>query len=159
MTACELAHLRASARRVFVPVGRRLVGEGDDRDDAFLVVAGVLNVYAEKDLAGGGFRRDGGDDDDLGAGAGRTTSTMAPARVKVGELGPGFVCGAARAVRPGGRRRVTSVVATPPGAEAIAVSGEALRRVLGERPMLENVVDDLEADGTLDVDDGFLARE
>lgn len=84
---------------------------------------------------------------------------MAPARVKVGELGPGFVCGAARAVRPGGRRRVTSVVATPPGAEAIAVSGEALRRVLGERPMLENVVDDLEADGTLDVDDGFLARE
>ena len=163
MTACELAHLRASARRVFVPVGRRLVGEGDDRDDrddAFLVVAGVLNAYAEKDLAGGGFRRGGGDDDDdLGSGAGRRTSTMAPARVKVGELGPGFVCGAARAVRPGGRRRVTSVVATPPGAEAIAVSGEALRRVLGERPMLENVVDDLEADGTLDVDDGFLARE
>ena len=73
MTACELAHLRASARCVFVPVGRRLVGKGDDRDDAFLVVAGVLNAYAEKDLVGGGFRRGGGgddDDDDLGSGAG-----------------------------------------------------------------------------------------
>ena len=56
----------------------------------------------------------------------------------------------------GGRRRVVSVVATPPGAEAVAVSGEALRRVLRERPTLENLVDDLEADGTLDVDDGLL---
>ena len=82
---------------------------------------------------------------------------MVPTRVKVGELGPGFVCGAARAVRPGGGDASHRWWRRRPGG-AIAVSGEALRRVLGERPMLENVVDDLEADGTLDVDDGFLAR-
>jgi len=156
MTACELAHLRVSARRVFVPVGRRLVGEGDEGDDAFVVVAGVLHAYR---------RREGARGADAGPPPSKTIATETkalpvpvPARVKVGEIGPGFVCGAARAVRPssGGRRRVVSVVATPPGAEAVAVSGEALRRVLRERPTLENLVDDLEADGTLDVDDGLL---
>ena len=154
MTACELAHLRVSARRVFVPVGRRLVGEGDEGDDAFVVVAGVLHAYRRREGVPGTFP---------GRPPSKTIATATkavpvPARVKVGEIGPGFVCGAARAVRPSseGRRRVVSVVATPPGAEAVAVSGEALRRVLRERPTLENLVDDLEADGTLDVDDGLL---
>ena len=154
MTACELAHLRVSARRVFVPVGRRLVGEGDEGDDAFVVVAGVLHAYRRREGVPGTFP---GRSPSKTA-ATETKAVPVPARVKVGEIGPGFVCGAARAVRPSseGRRRVVSVVATPPGAEAVAVSGEALRRVLRERPTLENLVDDLEADGTLDVDDGLL---
>ena len=156
MTACELAHLRVSARRVFVPVGRRLVGEGDEGDDAFVVVAGVLHAYRRREGVPGTFP--GRPPSKTIATETKALPVPVPARVKVGEIGPGFVCGAARAVRPssGGRRRVVSVVATPPGAEAVAVSGEALRRVLRERPTLENLVDDLEADGTLDVDDGLL---
>ena len=58
MTACELAHLRVSARRVFVPVGRRLVGEGDEGDDAFVVVAGVLHAYRRREGVPGTFRDD-----------------------------------------------------------------------------------------------------
>ena len=128
MTACELAHLRVSARRVFVPVGRRLVGEGDEGDDAFVVVAGVLHAYRKTKA----FRTFSGRSSSKTA-ATETKAVPVPARVKVGEIGPGRVRRGARgSTFVGGRRRVVSVVATPPGAEAVAVSGRRCGGVAGE---------------------------
>ena len=141
MTACELAHLRVSARRVFVPVGRRLVGEGDEGDDAFVVVAGVLHAYRRREGARGAVRgttavEDDRDRDEGGSGSGARESwrNRSGVRVRRGARGSTFVggketrrVGGGDAPGRGGCRRVG-------GGAAEGVAGETDAGKSGGRP-------------------------